>query len=677
MLSSTESNDSSKDNLNDKELKDRLKKLENEYENLDKRYLSLIKDYRILEDETKIYKSIANSFFWKLTKPLRVGCDLVRKSIHSLKVGVKLILKGTVSLFKVGPKKTYQKFKARLLPTSNYCEYFKRTYPTKQELDYEKGKYFKKPIKFSIVVPLYNTPENFLRQMIESVLNQSYNDLELCLADASDEQSDKIFKIFDEYFEYDKRLKYKKLEKNEGIPQNTNEALKMAEGEYIVLLDHDDMLAPNALYECMCAIEKDDADFIYSDEMVFEGELENIKLIHFKPDFSPDTLRSHNYICHICVFSKELQEEVGYFNDEYNGSQDYDMILRLSEKAKNIVHIPKVLYYWREHEKSVTSNVMVKPYCMDSAKRAIGDHLNRVGLKGKVYDSSILSTYRVEYEIKGSPKISIIIPNMDHINELEVCIKSIIEKSTYKNFEIIIVENNSVCEETFSYYDNIQKSDDRVKVVYYKEKGFNYPALNEFGVEHASGDYLLLLNNDTEVITNDWLEQMLMFLQRDDVGVVGSMLYYPDDTIQHAGLIIGLGGAAAHAHRNFLRGDGGYIHRTAIAQNLSGVTGACLMTKKSVWNEVGGMNKELKVAFNDVDFCLRVRKKGYLIIFTPYAELYHHESKSRGYEDSKEKKKRYKGEYLLLQEIWKKEIDEGDPYYNPNLTLYREDFTLR
>ena len=534
---------------------------------------------------------------------------------------------------------------------------------------------FEKSIKFSVLVPLYNTPIKFLKEMIKSVQNQTYTNWQLCLADGSDSNHTYV----EEYVKKlsDSRICYKKLAKNMGISNNTNECINMADGDYIALFDHDDLLHPSALFEMMKAICYENADLVYTDEVTFTGNNpSNITIYNYKPDYSPDTLRSYNYICHFTAFSRQLLDSVGYFNNEYDGSQDYDLILRLTEKAQKIVHIPKALYFWRSHKASVASDVSAKPYVIDSAKRALKAHIERLGLSGSVEDSTVPTTYKIQYEIKGNPLISIIIPNKDHINDLDKCLSSVYEKSTYKNFEIIIVENNSTEDKTFEYYKSIQNKYENLKVITW-DKGFNYSAINNFAVKQAKGEYVLLLNNDIEVITHDWLEQMLMFAQRKDVGAVGAKLYYPDDTIQHAGVIVGLGGVAGHSHKYFDRTDPGYMARASIAQNLSACTAACLLVRKDVYNEVGGLDEGYAVAFNDIDFCMSIRKAGYLIVFTPFAEFYHYESKSRGVEDTAEKRARFNSEVFRFQDKWGAELKKGDPYYNPNLTLDSENFALK
>ena len=537
----------------------------------------------------------------------------------------------------------------------------------------EKATIFSKNVKFSIVVPLYNTPVKFLREMIKSVQNQTYANWQLCLADGSDNEHNYV----GEYVRNvaDDRICYKKLEKNMGIADNTNACIEMASGDFIALFDHDDLLHPSALFE-MARVVEDGADFIYTDEVTFVGRTSNITIYNFKPDYSPDTLRSYNYICHFTAFSKELLNTVGGFNREYDGSQDYDLILRLTEKAKNIVHIPKALYFWRSHKASVASDVSAKPYVVESAKRALASHIERLGLSGRVEDATVPTTYKIQYDIIGEPLVSIIIPNKDHTDDLKKCLTSVYQKSTYKNFEVIVVENNSTEPETFEYYKAAQSKYDNLRVITW-ERGFNYSAINNFAAKQVDGEYILLLNNDIEVITPDWIEQMLMFAQRKDVGAVGAKLYYDDDTIQHAGVIVGLGGVAGHSHKGFARDNPGYMARASIAQNLSACTAACLLIRKDVYDRVEGLDEEYAVAFNDIDLCMKIRASGYLIVFTPFAEFYHYESKSRGDEDTPEKRARFNGEVFRFQERWKKQLKSGDPYYNPNLSLDTEDFALK
>ena len=525
---------------------------------------------------------------------------------------------------------------------------------------------------FSILVPLYNTPERFLREMIESVTAQTYGKWELCLADGSDDAHDFVGRICQEYRQKDSRIKYQKLAKNEGISGNTNECYKMATGNYIALFDHDDLLHPCVLFAYMQAICEKDADYIYCDEATFKGNsIDHMITLHFKPDFAPDNLLANNYICHFSVFSRELLESGELFRRQFDGSQDHDMILRLTAKAKHIVHVPRILYYWRSHKGSVASSIDAKTYAIDAAKGAVADHLTKLGYRNFEIESTraFATIFRIKYELTSRPLVSIIIPNKDHMDDLSRCVESIINLSTYDNYEIVIVENNSETAEIRTYYEEISRHP-RVQVVEYKGD-FNYSKVNNFGVQYAKGEYLLLLNNDTEVITPDWMEELLMYAMRKDVGVVGAKLYYPDKTIQHAGIVIGLGAhrTAGHTHYRIPEANVGYMGRLCYAQDVTAVTGACMMVSKALYEELGGLDESFTVALNDVDFCLRVREKGLLNIFTPFAELYHYESKSRGLEDTPEKVARFNREVAVFAKRWPDILKNGDPYYNPNLTL--------
>ena len=536
---------------------------------------------------------------------------------------------------------------------------------------------FPRTILFSILVPLYNTPMPFLEAMIDSVRQQTYRRWELCLADGSDGENGEVGKFCREAAEKDPRIRYRKLEKNGGISENTNACIGMATGDYLALFDHDDILHPSALFEVVNAICEEDADFLYTDETTFHETPKDAFLPHFKPDYAPDTLRGNNYICHFTVFRKNLLEKAGGgFRSEFDGSQDYDLILRLTEQAEKIRHIPKILYYWRAHRDSVAESVGAKPYVIEAAHKAIRGHLERIGLTGEVLDTKVPSIYRIRYAIEGEPLISILIPNKDHREDLKRCVDSIREKSTWKNREIIVIENNSTDEETFRYYKELEE-DPRIRVVRY-EGSFNYSAVNNLGARESRGDYLLLLNNDTEIITPEWMEEMLMFAQREDVGAVGAKLYYPDGTIQHAGIGLGLLHLAGHYHRGFAGDQPGYMGRLCYAQDMSAVTAACMMIPRRVYEAAGGLDESYSVVFNDVDLCLRIRESGKLIVWTPFAELTHYESKSRGSdEDTKEKLAFFKTETKRFQTKWNVALSRGDPYYNPNLTRSKEDFTPR
>ena len=578
-----------------------------------------------------------------------------------------------------------------------------KSFPTPEQAETQRETVFARPVKISILVPLYNTPADFLKEMLDSVNNQTYENWELCLADGSDAEHAYVGEICREYISRDRgylsahetlaktagltqdgqqksRIQYQKLEKNEGISGNTNACYRMSTGEFIGLFDHDDILHPAALYEYVKAINEQGADYLYCDETTFKsGDINRMLTMHFKPDYAPDNLRANNYICHFSVFSRELMEGTDLFRTRFNGSQDHDMILRLTDRAKKVVHIPKLLYYWRSHAGSVASGIDAKPYAIQAAKGAVAEHLEQHGFEHfKIESTRAFETiFRIRYQIIGNPKISIVIPNKDHVDDLRRCVSSILEKSTYDNYEIIIVENNSETPEIFSYYEEL-KQNNKITIITYEGK-FNYSAINNLGVSHTSGEYILLLNNDTEVISVNWMEELLMYAQREDVGAVGAKLYYGDKTIQHAGVVIGLGAhrTAGHTHYKQPRQNLGYMGRLCYAQDVSAVTGACLLVKKSLYEEVGGLDESFAVSLNDVDFCLKLREKGLLNVFTPFAELYHYESVSRGLDDNGEKAKRYEEESARFRERWKKMLDAGDPYYNSNFSLDRSDFSLK
>ena len=529
--------------------------------------------------------------------------------------------------------------------------------------------------KISIVVPLYKTPEKYLDELVDSIRRQSYENWELCLSDGSGPDSP-LDALLEKYQAMDCRIKVVRNDQPLHISENTNAALGIATGDYIAFADHDDLLAPNAMYEVAKAVnEKNAPDVMYSDEdKVSVGG----KHMHhnMKPDFNIDLLRTVNYICHLFVVKAEMIQRVGMLRPEFDGAQDYDFIFQCVEATDRICHIPKVLYHWRFFEGSTAENPQSKLYAFEAGRRAIEAHYERVGIRAKVLDGEYLGLYRTKYIRAYDPLVSIIIPNKDHIPDLERCMKSIDEHSTYRNYEYIIVENNSEQEETFAYYKKLEAEKPNVRVVYW-DREFNYSAINNFGETFARGEYLLLLNNDIEAINDDWMEEMLGYCMRDDVGIVGARLYYDDDTIQHAGVVIGFGGIAGHCFVQQKRGYTGYCHRIICAQDYSAVTAACMMVKKSVFEEVGGLTEELAVAFNDIDFCLKVRKTGKLVVYNPYAELYHYESKSRGLEDTPEKVARFNREIAVFEKRWPEILRDGDPYYSPNLTLESQDFSLR
>ena len=648
-----------------------------------------------ITDFTQRLQIIEKSMSWRITKPFRYiswvlnfknklklvdrlmppGSNMRAK--HEKKKNKKILAKLAKSFYPYTDKATAKRW-ALLVEkindepknrTSNtdYDKWMNLNDPSEEDFEYQRSYHFSYEPKISIVTPLYNTPTDFFRDLLFFMHEQTYSNWELCLADGSPEPLTQIQKMI----EKESRVKYVFLGKNKGISENTNEAIKLATGDYIGLLDHDDYLSKDCLFEVVKAInENRNIEFIYTDEDKASGVGEERYDAYFKPDFAIDTLRSQNYICHFSVFKKNVMDKLKGFRKDFDGAQDYDIFLRMSEivKEKNIKHIPKILYHWRIHKASTAMQGSAKPWAFEAGKKALEDHIKRVGLKGIVKNGVALGTYEIEYEVEGNPKVSILIPNKDGISVLKVCIDSILEKTTYKNYEIVIIENNSEEDETFEYYKELQKNE-RIKVIYYKEKGFNYSRIINFGVKNSDGDYVIQLNNDTELLTENWLELMLGYCQRKDVGAVGVKLYYPDKTVQHAGVLLGLGGIAGHFFKFIGEKDFGYFSKAVMIQNMTAVTAACIMSRREIYEEVGYMNEELAVAFNDIDFCLKIRKAGYLIVYNPYVEFLHYESKTRGEENTEEKVKRFNREIDTFKKYWQKELDAGDPYYNINLRL--------
>ena len=617
---------------------------------------------------------IKNNPIWKMSAPLR-------KVMHYC-IRQKDRLRNCGNLRGIWAKVKYKRRERASME-----RYGTASFPDGERRRKEEETVFPDMVKFSILVPLYNTPREFLTAMLDSVVQQTYGNWELCLADGSDDSHSYVGKICLEYQKADEartggkgRIAYKKLEKNEGISGNTNRCLAMATGEYIGLFDHDDIIHPSVLYEYAKVINEQGADYIYCDETTFKNsDINKMLTMHFKPDYAIDNLRANNYICHFSVFHRQLLDGDELFRTKYDGSQDHDMILRLTDKAKKVVHVPKLMYYWRSHAGSVASGIQAKTYAVDAAKGAVAEHLRKHGYEHfKITSTRAFETiFKISYQIIGNPKISIVIANKDHEADLRRCLASIFEKSTYDNYEVIVVENNSETTEIWKYYEEL-KDNERVKIVTY-QGGFNYSAVNNLGVKAAEGEYILLLNNDTQVITVNWMEELLMYAQRQDVGAVGAKLYYGDKTIQHAGVVLGLGAhrTAGHSHYMQHRENLGYMGRLCYAQNVSAVTGACLLVSKELFEKAGGLDESFAVSLNDVDFCIKLREMGYLNVFTPFAELYHYESVSRGLDDQGEKAKRYNEESARFRNKWKAVLEKGDPYYNPNFSLDRSDFSLK
>ena len=609
---------------------------------------------------------IKGSFAWKLAAPLRKGLHFYEKTRD------RLTRYGSIPGI-------MRKVRSKVRERRNMKSHGTASFPSPEEARAQRETVFPRKVKYSILVPLYNTPEKFLADMLDCVQAQTYENWELCLADGSDREHAYVGDMCRNRAEKDGRIVYHTLDRNYGISGNTNECLKLATGDYIALFDHDDILHPSVLYEYTKVINETGADYLYCDEITFEGDsVDHMIVLHFKPDFAIDNLRGNNYICHFSAFSRELLDEAGVFRSAYDGSQDDDMILRLTAKAQKVYHVPKALYYWRSHKASVAQDINAKTYAVDAAKRAVHDHILEVyGMDAKVESTRAFPTiFRIRYPLMEKPLVSIVIPNKDHMEDLSRCVESILQKSSYPSYEIIVVENNSETKEIFDYY-KVLEHHENIRVVKY-EGDFNYSRINNFGVSFAKGKYVLLLNNDMKVITREWMEELLMYAQRPDVAAVGGKLYYADNSIQHAGIVIGLGAhrAAGHTHYKDDKMHLGYMGRLCYAQDVTAVTGACLLVGRQQYDEVGGLDEAFSVAFNDVDFCLKLRRAGYLNVFTPFCELFHYESKSRGMEEG-EKLKRFQNEVALFREKWKAELEAGDPYFNPNFSLDYSDYTIK
>ena len=606
-----------------------------------------------------------------------------------------IFLKGCKMLKRQGPVKTfkkavnYLKFRRKI----NYMLWCRDNEPSQKELLEQRHIEFNYEPLISVVVPMYRTEEKYLIELIDSLKRQTYSNWELCLADGSclSSEENKVSDMIKERYKGDLRIRYNALEKNLGISGNTNKAIEMAKGEWIVFADHDDVIAPNAFFECVERLNEEDGKnilMIYTDEDKISEDSSKRFYPHFKPDFSLDLLRSQNYICHMLMVSADFQKKVGKMREEYDGAQDYDFILRCVEKisklyglcecSKHIAHIPSALYHWRAHEGSTAGSMDSKNYAHEAGKRELIDHYSRMGIDAEVFSGEDGMFYRTRYKIKtdadgNKPKVSIIIPNKDHFEDLEKCINSIF-KQDYDNYEIVIVENHSETKNIKRYYEKIE-TDERVKILTWNRK-FNFSAICNFAVDKTNSEYILFLNNDTEMINNDCISELVSFCQRDEVGVVGARMYFPNGRLQHAGVILGFNGIAGHLFAAMKEDDGIYFHRSSMAQNFCAVTGACLMIKRTVFEEVGRFNELMEIAVNDVDLCVRVFKSGKLVTYNPNAKLYHYESKTRGVDIDAVALKRLDAEKGLFL-INNYELVNNDPYYNPNLTFLKPDCSLR
>lgn len=557
--------------------------------------------------------------------------------------------------------------------------YFNKINPNEARLKEQRDYKFVSNYKFSILIPVYRPDAKFFTLMLDSIVAQTYDNWQICLADGSGDgyTVENVVKPYVEKYGEDK-VKYIKLENNLGIAENTNAAMRMADGDFIVFGDHDDELHPTALFECMRELERyPQADFIYSDEDKIIEATGHHTEAHFKSDLNMELLRSNNYICHLSVVKKSLADKVGVLYTQFNGSQDHDYVLRCVEKAECVRHIPRILYHWRINDNSTAKSASTKTYANTAGVNAVSAHLKRMGIDGEVKNGVAPGFYDIRYKLTEKPLVSVIIPNKDHLDDLTRCLESMENVNNYHNVEYIVVENNSVLEDTFEGYKELEKKyGDKFKLV--KWDGiFNYSAINNFGARYAKGEYILLLNNDTSVIEPDSLRCMLAQCQRAEVGIVGAKLLYDDDTVQHAGVIIGYQGVAGHAFTGIGDDVYGYFARAVLSQELSAVTAACLLTKRSVFDEVGGLDESFEVAFNDIDYCMKVRAAGYKIIYDPHAKLHHYEYKSRGAEDTGKKQERFGGEIMHFIDKWRAALIAGDMYYNPNLELVGELYTIK
>jgi len=524
----------------------------------------------------------------------------------------------------------------------------------------------------SILMPIYKPNHQYLSEAIDSILAQNYQSWELCIHDDGSDEADLSVQLA-AWQKLDVRIKFATGETNLGISDATNRAARLASGTYFTLMDQDDRIATDALSHIAEAIsENPKAKLLYSDEdkLSATGERETP---YFKPDFNYQLLLSQNYICHLVTFERTIFEQVGGFRAGLDGAQDHDLILRIIERltSEQINHIPAILYHWRMHARSTATDVSAKPKALDAGKRAVRDHLNRKKIQATVEVTGI--RYRVKYETPGDAKVTIIIPTRNGAVILSRCIESILKLTDYRNYSILVVDNGSDDFATLQYLKSLSAQGIEVMVA---NQPFNFAALNNLAVNQSDADFVCLLNDDTEVISVGWLREMVSHASQTNVGAVGAKLLYPDDTIQHAGVILGVGGVAGHGHKHFGRNEDGYFSRLQVSQNLSAVTAACLLTKRSIWHEVGGMEERLAVAFNDIDFCIKLTSAGYSIVWTPWAELYHHESISRGYESTPEKQARFRQETEFMVDRWGP-ILAKDPHYNQHLTLKNESFMLR
>ena len=627
-----------------------------------KRNLNTIKKLKLdLKNcETKCIELQA-SIFWRISSPIRTASKKFKRflSKHYILLEFFVFIKGFLRGGMQEAKTSIIRLRKLHPKSKRYSNKISKSVRAQQS-----SYIFDKEIKFSVLVPLYNTPLTYLKEMIDSLQKQTYSNWELCLADGSDKEHDYVQKYCSDISEKDNRIIYKKLDKNKGISANTNECIQMSTGDYIALFDHDDVLHPSALFECMKAICNQNADYVYTDEAVFlDNNIKNIITYHFKPDFAQENLLANNYICHFSVFNAKLIDRVGMFRSEYDGSQDHDLILRLTKAANKVVHIPKILYFWRSHQNSVAMDINSKKYAINAGISAVEDFLKNAGIVATVQSSPAFPVmYKINYKIIGNPKISIIIQYDSNVDNLILCINSIITKSSYQNYEIIVVGNFNAENELLLSYNKTISESDKISLFKYNNSTAHYAAYN-YAANNSSGYYLIFLHDDVEIFTDNWIEELLMYAQRNTIGAVGGKLLQRDDTIQHAGYILGLGedNIADSSHSGVEKDNLGYMGKMYYSQNITAVSDACLMVKKVLFKQIGGFNEELNFMYGDIDFCLRLKENNFDNVFNPYCVLYH-EHVEQHYGDE------LHNDIDVVKDNWSDVINRGDPYYNPNLS---------
>ncbi len=643
----------------------RIQKLNTEKEELSNELSTCQQHYLVASSQrdelTKQLSSVQNAYnviseaaCWKMTKPLRVTLDVSKRVLKSNQYTY-LFCRGLKCLRENGVRYTWRRLQERARENTNGAEVQYDTVPASAAYQVPET------IKFSIAVPLYNTPNGFLREMIQSVLDQTYGNWELCMADGSDEAHSYVGKICEEYAGRETRIKYRRLGENRGISDNTNACIAMAAGDYIALLGHDDVLAPDALEANAAAIMETEADILYSDEDHITADGRHVYPI-YKPDWSPDLLYSQMYICHLLVFRRELFESIGGFRAKYDGSQDYDLMLRLSEQTNKICHIPRLLYSWRESGSSTAANPAAKPYAHEASLRALDEHLKRkYGQDAYAEETEYLFVYNPRFAC-GHPFISIIIPFKDCWEMTDDCVRSILQNRTYLDYEILLLNNRSEKQDTAAWAERIQREDKRVCVID-ADMEFNWSKLNNFGVSRAKGDVYVFLNNDTKVISGDWLERLSENALRPDTGAVGALLLYPDDTIQHAGVVVGIGGWADHIFKGVKTEHGGSPYVSPmVSRNVLAVTGACMAISRQTMKRVGGFDEEFIICGSDVEWCIRAYESGLQNRYDANVRLYHYESKSR---DSYIPEIDFQKSAIAYAPYW----ENGDPYFNVNLDI--------